>query len=130
MTSPTASATSETVAFGIAEEALGGGLFVVAVRGELDLATAPELRRRFDAVIEAGATAIVVDLAEVSFVDSVSLAAILNARKRLEGGRLSVVALPDTYASLILEVAGVDDLLGVVSSRDAAIARVRGSSGG
>src|SRR5512133_861971 len=46
---------------------------VVAASGELDLAIAPELRRRLHAVIEDGITDVIVDLSEATFVDSTIL---------------------------------------------------------
>ena len=54
----------------------------VRVTGELDLATATELRHRLDAVIAAGTGDLDLDLSEVTFLDSSGLVALLEARRR------------------------------------------------
>jgi len=59
------------------------GLAVVVVAGELDLYTAPELRERLARVDEGGAERVVLDLSEVTLVDSMALGVLLGAKKRL-----------------------------------------------
>ena len=51
------------------------GALIVA-RGELDVQSVPELRARLAEALDAGNTRVVVDLAEVSFIDSLSLSAL------------------------------------------------------
>ena len=112
--------------FGVTEELLPGGL-ALTVSGELDMATAPELRERLGAALDSGVTRIVVDLRDVTFVDSVGLAAVLHARSRLlAGGRLALVVAPDSYAQLMLEVAGMPRALAIFADRDAAVEHVGG----
>jgi anti-sigma B factor antagonist len=65
------------------------GTRVVAVRGEIDFATAPEL----DEVLgEFDRVQVVVDLAKVTFIDSSGLKSLVDARTRLRnrGGDLTV----------------------------------------
>jgi anti-anti-sigma factor len=112
--------------FGIDEEALPGGL-ALTVSGELDMATAPELREHLAAALDSGVTRIVVDLRDVTFVDSVGLAAVLHARSRLlAGGRLALIVAPGSYAQLMLEVAGMPRALAIFADRDAAVEHVSG----
>jgi anti-sigma B factor antagonist len=112
--------------FGMTEEPLPNGL-VLAVSGELDLATAPELREHLGAALDTGMTRIVVDLREVTFMDSIGLAAVLHARRRLRaGGRLALAVAPDSYAQLVLEIAGMPRALAIFADRDAAIEHVLG----
>jgi anti-anti-sigma factor len=112
--------------FDLTEQPLPRGL-VLAVAGELDLATAPELRERLGAAVDAGAAEIVVDLRAVTFMDSIGLAAVLHARSRLrEDGRLALVVAPDSYVHLVLEIAGMPRALAIFENRDAAVAHVRG----
>ncbi len=56
---------------------------VIAASGDLDLATAPDLRSRVVAAVGAGARHIVLDLTAVEFVDSTGLGVIIGALKRL-----------------------------------------------
>lgn len=113
--------------FDLSEAPLPGGA-LVAVVGELDLETAPELRERLTAIVAGGATAVVVDLRRVTFMDSVGLAAVLHARSRLAGGgRLALVVAPESYAQLVLEIAGLPPSLARFETREDAIAHVAGS---
>lgn len=83
----------------IDRQAAEAGAVSLRLSGELDAHTAPDLEAALDAAIEDGAT-VEVDLAEVSFVDSSGLAALLDARSRLDqrGGSLRV-----TDASVAVE---------------------------
>jgi anti-anti-sigma factor len=115
--------------FAVTAEPLASGL-ALTVEGDLDLATAPELRERLIGAIDAGATAIVVDLRGVAFMDSCGLAAVLHARSRLaDRGRLALVLASDSYAHLMLEVAGLPPSLALFETREAAIAYALGATG-
>ena len=64
------------------------GTWVLHVGGEIDVATAPQLRRELHQLADRGATTIVVDLAGVSFVDSSGLGVLVGMLKRVrEEGR-------------------------------------------
>ena len=112
--------------FGLAEESLPGVL-VLTVSGELDLATSPELRERLGTAIDSGMTRIVVDLRDVAFMDSIGLAAVVQARSRLRAtGHLALVVTPGSYAQLVLEITGMPQALAMFADRDTAIAHVGG----
>lgn len=116
------SAVEEWPPFELAQERQGTR-FVLTIAGELDMATAPALRERLTAAIDAGATSIVVDLRDVAFMDSIGLATVLHARSRLGAeGRLAIVLAHDTYPQLVLETAGLPRTLALFESREAAIA--------
>ena len=72
---------SET--FGISGEA-GHGRAVVSVTGELDVATAPDLRARLDEAIDAGSAVVIVDLLGVTFLDSTALGVLIGALKKCQ----------------------------------------------
>lgn len=116
--------------FGLTEEPLPSGL-AFTVSGELDLATTPDLRERLGAALDSGATRIVVDLREVTFMDSIGLAAIVHARSRLRAdGRLALVVAPDSYAQLVLEIAGMPRALAIFAEREEAVEHVLGRLAG
>lgn len=95
------------------------GALVIA-SGELDVNVVPELRARLAEALETGGSRVVVDLSEVTFIDSLSLSAIIGARRKLEPpGRLAVVAIHD-YIRLILEATGLEQVLDVFDTREAA----------
>ncbi len=115
----------ESPEFSVATEPMGAAGAIVAVRGELDMLTVPALREELTAVIEGGARRIVLDLSEVSFIDSVSLAAIVTARRRLgEGGRIGVVIEEGSYAMLIFEIGGLDSIVELFHTRGDAVGRL------
>jgi anti-sigma B factor antagonist len=67
------------------------GTAVVTVTGELDLYTAPQLQETLDAAIAGTPHELVVDLSDVSFVDSSGLSVLIRAHKRLRPVAGSVV---------------------------------------
>ena len=59
----------------------GQGYAIVTVAGEIDISTVTPLRERLFEVAASGAP-LVVDLEQVSFIDSVGLAVLVGAAKR------------------------------------------------
>jgi len=100
------------------------GALIVA-SGELDVQSVPELKERLAEAVDAGTKRVVVDLADVSFIDSLSLSALVGARRRLgDDGRLAVVAVHE-YVRLILQATGLEQVLDVFDTRDEAVAFVQ-----
>jgi anti-sigma B factor antagonist len=95
--------------FGLTSASFGSYAHVVSVSGDLDASTAPRLRDELDRASDGGATEIVVDLLEVPFVDSVSLAILVDASKRTRarGGTFKVVC-NDHRVAWIIEIIGFD----------------------
>jgi anti-anti-sigma factor len=113
--------------FQVTEELLEPSVLVLTVFGELDIATAPDLRTRLTTALEQGVTRLVVDLRSLSFLDSVAVATLLQTRSRLgDEGRMGVVVDPDSYIRLILEVAGMPRCLDIVETREQAVTLVTG----
>ena len=111
--------------FAITEGRIGEDGLILMIQGELDLGTQPELRDRLGAALEAGVHRLVIDLSKVTFIDSVSVAAIVKAQNRLGAdGRVAVVLAEDSYAMLIFEVGGMASVLHLVHSREEALAHV------
>lgn len=81
------------------------GLRIVPA-GELDLVTAPSLAQTLREA-EAGDGAIVLDLGELSFMDSSGLAVVLAAVRRSDAnGRRLTVRVPDGRARRLLDLSG------------------------
>jgi anti-sigma B factor antagonist len=100
---------------GVAEPGL-----LLNISGDLDISTVPDLRRRLDRAIASGARGIVVDLSEVTFVDSLSLAMLVAAKHRLgPEGRLAVVA-DNPFVILMLQASGADRVLDTFGDRSTA----------
>ena len=114
------------IEFGASEEQVDSKTRIVAVRGEIDLFTAPEFKQRVNAAIEAGTHLVVVDLNETSFIDSSSLGILISAHKRLRMRGDGLVIVCDVPAILnTFTITGLDGVLSIEPSRDAALARNR-----
>jgi anti-sigma B factor antagonist len=84
---------------------------VLRVVGELDVSTAPALRACALDRINAGTTDMVIDLSEMSFIDSMGLSVLLAIRKRVEGRGGSVrLRGPSPQARMVLEITTVDQI--------------------
>lgn len=76
------------------------GACVLTVAGELDVAAAPSLSEKLNALIRNGGGDVVVDLERVSFIDSTGLAVLLNALRRLTRARRRMGVIVGTGAVL------------------------------
>ncbi len=84
---------------------------LVAVTGELDVATSPRLRRHLDAAVDAGARDVSVDLSRVGFMDSSGLGALMAVHHRLQesGGGIAIVGATPPVRK-ILEITALDEV--------------------
>lgn len=99
---------------------------LVAVSGELDLSTSRELRRRVESCLHEGHTAVVIDITELTHMDSSGLAALISAHQLTQQrqGQLALVVGTD-HVRRTLEVRGVDRLFAIYPTRDEGIEAVR-----
>jgi anti-sigma B factor antagonist len=97
------------------------GAVVIQLAGELDLYNAGDVRRTLlDSAT--GDLRVVVDLAEVEFIDSTALGVLVEARARLPDRRRFLLAAPGAETRRALEVSGLDRHFSVHDSVDAALA--------
>jgi anti-anti-sigma factor len=85
----------------------------VTAHGEIDIHTCGELEQALLGLVDDGVSKLTLDLADVAFIDSSGLRALVVAHKALEenGGSL-VVANPSSMAARLLEVTGLKTLFG------------------
>jgi anti-sigma B factor antagonist len=115
----------KTPGFGVTTEAIGDSVRVVAVTGELDISTVSGFRDALKALTEEHVAGLVVDLSQVTFVDSVAVGSILQAKRRLaEDGRVAIVIPEQSYAGMIFDVVGADAIVDVFRTRAEALAHV------
>jgi anti-sigma B factor antagonist len=109
--------------FALTEDSLDADRHVVAVRGEIDLFTAPELKQKLTDAIESGKSRLVVDLSDTTFLDSTALGVLIGAVKRLRTreGALVIVNVDQNIAKTF-EITGLDQIFTILSTRDDAIA--------
>jgi anti-sigma B factor antagonist len=98
------------------------GTHVVAVRGELDLYTVPELKRTLGELGEVESPYVIVDLTHAALVDSTSLGALLETARGLnaKGGEL-VVSCRDRSIRKVFAITGVDRLIRIHASLEEAV---------
>lgn len=117
------------VPFEAEREELDGGIHVLAVRGELDMNTAPELERKLDEALTDSGASIMLDLSQCEFIDSTGIALIVRAWQRLDGngngGRLALCCV-NSQVRRLLDITGVDGSISIHEQRDAALAELRG----
>lgn len=106
-----------------------GGVVVLALSGELDIARTPRLRVAINEVLRARPAALVIDLCQVSFADSTALALLLNAQRRAtqQGTPLRLACNVATTLEL-LTLTRLDREFEIHKSRRAAIRARRPSS--
>src|SRR6478735_4094685 len=83
-------------------------MFRVVVRGELDLSTAEVLRGHIIRVLDEGAELVLVDAAEVTFIDGAGLSSLTRAWQECDerGGRL-VIDRSSRTVDRLLELTGL-----------------------
>jgi anti-sigma B factor antagonist len=102
--------------FSVEERNEGSG-WVLAVTGELDLRTSPELEERLARVWSAGAELVILDLRQIEFMDSTGLRVLLGAHQRAqESGRRFALVRGADQVDRVLTLTGVRDLLTVVDA--------------
>lgn len=110
-------------AFAVSSEVVSGTT-VIAVHGELDLSTVPQLEESIQAAGEAG---MVFDLGGCDFIDSTGIALLVQTTRGAgEVGRKVALCGLKEQALRVLEIAGVEDLIPTRSSREEALAVVSG----
>lgn len=81
---------------------------VVSLAGELDLYNAEEVRRALLETLADGPALLVVDLSEVTFIDSTALGVLIEARSRMNDRTGFRLAAPGLEVRRALEVSGLD----------------------
>jgi anti-sigma B factor antagonist len=94
----------------------GSDRYVITVSGEVDLATSPDLDTAIIESVDSGASSIVIDLTDVSFMDSSGLGVIVRGLKRCREADkdLDLVITSDR----VLKVFGITGLDQVIPIHD------------
>jgi len=98
------------------------GWGVLAVKGEVDLYTSPQLCEALERLVGEGASSIAVDMTDVGFMDSSGLGVLVGVLKRVQerGGRMALVA-PREPVKKLLAISGLDSAFIVTPSLDETI---------
>jgi stage II sporulation protein AA (anti-sigma F factor antagonist) len=106
------------------------GLVLVAVSGELDVANTSELETLLDRYCVAPQPRVVVDMSNLTFIDSSGLNLLaLTARTVASLGGSFVVAGPPDHITHVFEVVHLESEVQVAPSLEDALERLAGESG-
>jgi anti-anti-sigma factor len=96
---------------------------ILHLRGEFDTYYVPHLQKEIDDLAKAGILRVVLNLRLVKFINSTALGAIIKASKGLSAkqGKL-VISRPSAFCRDILEKVGLDRVVNVFDSDEAAVA--------
>jgi anti-sigma B factor antagonist len=95
------------------------GVAGVAVRGEVELSTAPVLTAAVEARVRDSSGPFVIDLSEVDFLDSCGIHCLMRARALLaRDDRALALVCPRENVRRVLQIVGVDTLFAIYDSRD------------
>ncbi len=109
----------------------GEAVQILAVRGELDLSTAPAFEQPLEAALSAEPDPrILVDLSDCEFIDSTGIAIVVRAWQRLEqspDGRFAVCGAA-RQVQRVLQISGVGASIPIYADADAALAQLDGAA--
>ncbi len=102
------------------------GLPVLAVAGEIDIYTAPLFKQAVVNLVSEGSTQVIIDLSEVTFMDSSGFGTLLGATKRLRplGGGLHLAGVNGTIQRM-LHLTRLDTIMRVYPTPEEAVKAVQ-----
>jgi anti-sigma B factor antagonist len=99
------------------------GIPVIVVYGDLDVLTTPLLHEALEQVFNEEPSAVLIDLANVTFLDSTALGALVVAQRHLQdkGGELRLAAVPPAVAK-VFDMTGLTERFQIYADADSATA--------
>jgi anti-sigma B factor antagonist len=105
------------------DDAVAGGVGVVAAGGEIDYAVSPLLHEHIARYINAGTRHLLIDLSAATFIDSTAIGVMMGAVGSLHeacSGRLAAVCVHGNVLK-ILEISGLQAAIAIYSTREEAL---------
>jgi anti-sigma B factor antagonist len=95
----------------------GSDRYLITVSGEVDLATSPELDIAIIAAIDSGTPSVVIDLTDVSFMDSSGLGVIVRALKRCREAENDLdLVITNERVLKVFGITGLDQVIPIHAS--------------
>jgi len=109
--------------FSVSSERRDDDLGVVVLSGEVDIFTAPQFKECLLGLLDDGVKRLVVDLGEVTFIDSTALGVLIGGVRRVHGvGGSMTVVVATRPVERVLSVTGLDRVFSLHTTRDEAVA--------
>jgi anti-sigma B factor antagonist len=86
----------------------------IVVRGEVDMATAPQLRELLHSLADGGVESIVLECRDLEFLDSTGIGVLVAVRNRLGDRGKLIIDSPPPHVRKVLELTGVGDCVSIV----------------
>src|SRR6187397_363474 len=88
---------------------------VLPLKGEIDLHVSPVVTASLTAMIEKKPPRVVIDLSDVTYIDSAGLAALIQAMQKVEayGGKFMLAGLQETVRSIV-EIKRLDQVFQIL----------------
>lgn len=101
-----------------------GGTTIIAVEGEIDITSSPDLHKTFEKLVKQNVTKFIVDLKLTSYMDSSGLATLVFLFQTLKDkqGKVVLANIPSDKVRAIFEITRLDKLFEIYNSREEALA--------
>lgn len=95
----------------------GSDRYLITVAGEVDLASSPDLDTSIVAAVESGAKSVLIDLSDVSFMDSSGLGVIVRGLKRCrEADKDLDLVITNERVLKVFGITGLDQVIPIHDS--------------
>jgi anti-sigma B factor antagonist len=95
------------------------GWIAVSIEGEIDLHSSPEIRRELAGHVKVKKAKVLIDLAQVTYIDSSGLATFIEAMQKLRkvGGEIALAGLSESVRH-VFEVARLDSVFKIAKNKE------------
>jgi anti-sigma B factor antagonist len=109
--------------FSVSSERLDDDFGVVVLSGEVDIFTAPQFKESLLELLDGGVRRLVVDLSDVTFIDSTALGVLIGGVRRVHGaGGAMTIVVTTRPVERVLSITGLDRVFSLHATREEAVA--------
>ena len=103
------------------------GMKILNVAGEIDVYTAPQFKEAVDGIIAGGQKHLIIEMGDVTYMDSSGFGTLLSATKRLKpkGGTVNLVKC-NSAIDRILRITRLNQIFATYDNLDEAIQAIQG----
>jgi anti-anti-sigma factor len=101
------------------------GIAVLAVAGEIDLATAPALEEAITSALANDPTALVIELSAVTFMASAGMQILATTQEKVSKSAQFAVVADSPATSIPIQLTGLDEIFSLYPTLDEALTAVR-----
>lgn len=108
--------------FSVSSERPSDRLGIVSLGGEVDIYTAPQFKECMLELLDSGVRDLIVDLAEVTFIDSTALGVLIGGVRRVHGvGGSMALVVASRPVERVLTITGLDRVFAIHATRKGAL---------